>query len=158
MSALLMTSHETLPTFGWSFRFVLERADGVLSSAAVLRGCLGQPTPPLCRCAEYTASPLLPMWPVSRCRAIPNHNFSAWSVSSVARPSFSQPWHLACTAQRHKGGGRRPGDSRGAVHAKCQGEHRQSARLPAFAKKQTRSQPNPNSWHREYRITNRNTP
>ncbi len=39
--------------------FVRELADGVLSFAAVLRGCLGQPTPPLCRCAEYTADQLL---------------------------------------------------------------------------------------------------
>ena len=41
---------------------VREQADGVLSFAAVLRGCLGQPTPPLCRYAEYTADPLLRLW------------------------------------------------------------------------------------------------
>ncbi len=41
---------------------VRELADGVLSFAAVLRGCLGQPTPPLCRCAEYTADLLLRLW------------------------------------------------------------------------------------------------
>ena len=156
MSFLQMMVHGVLFT---PFCFVRERAGGVLSSAAVLRGCLGQPTPPLCRCAEYTASPLLLAWPVfySPLSSLilgcqPSQCYCA------AHPSHSQPWRLACTAQRHKGGGRRPGDSRGAVHAKCQGEHRQSARLPAFAKKQTRSQPNPNSWHREYRITNRNTP
>jgi hypothetical protein len=40
------------------FSFVLEQADGVLSCAAVLRGGLGPPTPPLCRYAEYTADPL----------------------------------------------------------------------------------------------------
>jgi hypothetical protein len=38
---------------------VRELAGGVLSSAAVLRGGLGPPTPPLCRCAEYTACQLL---------------------------------------------------------------------------------------------------
>ena len=39
--------------------FVRDLAGGVLSIKAVLRGCLGQPTPPLCRCAEYTACQLL---------------------------------------------------------------------------------------------------
>jgi hypothetical protein len=38
--------------------FVREQADGVLSSAAVLRGGLWPPTPPLCRCAEYAVDPL----------------------------------------------------------------------------------------------------
>jgi hypothetical protein len=38
---------------------VQELVDGVLSSEAVLRGCLGQPTPSLCRCAEYTIDQLL---------------------------------------------------------------------------------------------------
>jgi hypothetical protein len=41
------------------FSFVLERADGVLSYAAVPRAGLGPATPPLCRYAEYTADPLL---------------------------------------------------------------------------------------------------
>jgi hypothetical protein len=36
----------------------------------------------------------------------------------------TQLWRLVCTAQQHKGGGRRPGDSRGPVHAKRQSEHR----------------------------------
>ncbi len=36
----------------------------------------------------------------------------------------TQLWCLVCTAQRHKGGARRAGDSRGAVHTKCQSEHR----------------------------------
>ena len=40
-------------------RYVLEPADGVLSFAAVLRGGLWPPTPPLCRCAEYTIDQLL---------------------------------------------------------------------------------------------------
>jgi hypothetical protein len=38
---------------------VRDLAGGVLSYAAVLRGGLGPPTPPLCRCAEYTADQLL---------------------------------------------------------------------------------------------------
>jgi hypothetical protein len=38
--------------------------------------------------------------------------------------SASQLWRLVCTAQRHQGGGHGPGDSRGAVHTKCQSEHR----------------------------------
>jgi hypothetical protein len=41
------------------FVFVRELAGGVLSYAAVLRGGLGPPTPPLCRYAEYTACQLL---------------------------------------------------------------------------------------------------
>jgi hypothetical protein len=36
----------------------------------------------------------------------------------------TQFWRLVWTAKRHKGGGRRPGDSRVAVHTKCQSEHR----------------------------------
>jgi hypothetical protein len=89
---------------------VRELAGGVLSCAAVLRGGLGPPTPPLCRYAEYTACQLLHTWsPIHRC--YPNQ-------------LFTQPWRLVCTAQRHKGGARRAEDSRGAVHAKCQGVHR----------------------------------
>ena len=41
---------------------VRELADGVLSSAAVPRGGLGSPPPPLCRCAEYTADQLSRVW------------------------------------------------------------------------------------------------
>jgi hypothetical protein len=49
-------------------KFVQEQADGVLSSAAVLRGGLWPPTPPLCRCAEYTIDPLLrPGWLIHCC-------------------------------------------------------------------------------------------
>jgi hypothetical protein len=87
-----------------------DQADGALSSAAVPRGGLWPPTPPLCRCAKCTADQILRRGRRSTA-VLPNH------------PS-TQPWHLVCTAQRHKGGGRRPGDSRGAVHTKCQGEHR----------------------------------
>jgi hypothetical protein len=46
------------------------------------------------------------------------------------RPS-TQLWRLVCTAQRHQGGGRRPGDSRGAVHTKCQSEHSTTAPQPS---------------------------
>jgi hypothetical protein len=41
------------------FSFVRELVGGVLSYAAVLRGGLGPPTPPLCRYAEYTVDQLL---------------------------------------------------------------------------------------------------
>jgi hypothetical protein len=40
--------------------FVREQADGVLSCAAVPRGGLWPPTPPLCRYAEYTADLIMP--------------------------------------------------------------------------------------------------
>ena len=42
-----------------------DQVGGALSSAAVLRGGLGPPTPPLCRYAEYTTSQLLWTCPVS---------------------------------------------------------------------------------------------
>ena len=42
--------------------FVRELAGGVLSNKAVLHGGLWPPTPPLCRCAEYTACQLLCTW------------------------------------------------------------------------------------------------
>ena len=44
---------------GGILSFVRELAGGVLSFAAVLRGGLWPPTPPLCRCAEYTTCQLL---------------------------------------------------------------------------------------------------
>ena len=44
------------------FVFALDLAGGVLSYAAVLRGSLGPPTPPLCRYAEYTTCQLLRIW------------------------------------------------------------------------------------------------
>jgi hypothetical protein len=51
--------------------------------------------------------------------------YSWWSIDRcTSNHSLTQLWHLVCTAQRHQGGGRRPGDSRGAVHAKRQSEHR----------------------------------
>jgi hypothetical protein len=51
-----------------SFCLVREQVGGVLSSAAVPRGGLWPPTPPLCRCAEYTADQLLrPWWAINRC-------------------------------------------------------------------------------------------
>ena len=43
MAFISMAIHGILLTLGGSFRFVREQAGGVLSSAAVLRGCLGQP-------------------------------------------------------------------------------------------------------------------
>jgi hypothetical protein len=52
---------------------VQELADGVLNSAAVLRGCLGQPTPPLCRCAEYTADQLSRVWRVFHCMRLDSY-------------------------------------------------------------------------------------
>jgi hypothetical protein len=88
---------------------VRELADGALSSAAVPRGGLGPLPPPLCRCAKCTIDQPLVTWQV-RQRVAPNG-------------THSQPWRLVWTAQRHKGGGRRPGDSRGVVHTKCHGEH-----------------------------------
>ncbi len=47
--------------------FVRELAGGALSYAAVLRGGLGPPTPPLCRCAEYTACQLSQTWWAINC-------------------------------------------------------------------------------------------
>ena len=45
-----------------------DQAGGALSSAAVLRGDLGSPTPPLCRCAERATDLILRTWRVShRC-------------------------------------------------------------------------------------------
>jgi hypothetical protein len=41
--------------------------------------------------------------------------------------SQTQLWRLVWTAQRHQGGARRAEDSRGAVHTKCQSEHRTRA-------------------------------
>jgi hypothetical protein len=38
-------------------------------------------------------------------------------------PISPQPGCLGWVAQRHKGGARRAGDSRGANHPKCLGEH-----------------------------------
>jgi hypothetical protein len=126
---------------------VREPADGVLSSAAVPRCGLGPQPPPLCRCAEYTIGQLLETWQMHH-RSVPNHTFrwhdhSAINTAlqghdrSTPNHTLSQPWRLVCTAQRHKGGGRRPGDSRGAVHAKCQGVHSTSARAvsPPFERK-----------------------
>jgi hypothetical protein len=99
-----------------------ELADGVLSSAAVLRGRLGRPTPPLCRCAEYPIDQLLPVWRVfQRAASSLILVYQGGDCSSAAYPSYSQPWRLVCTAQRHKGGGRRPGDSCEAVHTKRRG-------------------------------------
>ncbi len=46
------------------FSFVREQVCGVLSYAAVPRGGLGPPTPPLCRYDEYTADLLLRQWQV----------------------------------------------------------------------------------------------
>ncbi len=69
---------------------VRDQADGALSSAAVPRCGLGPLPPPLCRCAERTADLILRPW---------------WTVNRLNRNhSPTQPWRLAWTAQRHKGG------------------------------------------------------
>ena len=51
-----------LDQVGGDFSFVRKQAGGVLSFAAVLRGGLWPPTPPLCRCAEYTTGLHLHPW------------------------------------------------------------------------------------------------
>jgi hypothetical protein len=58
MAFISMTIHGIAFTRCSPFSFVRELADGVLSSAAVLRCGLGPLPPPLCRCAEYTADQL----------------------------------------------------------------------------------------------------
>ncbi len=62
------------------FCLVREQVDGVLSSAAVPRGGLGPPPPPLCRCAEYTADLLLRPWlAIHRCASIiPLRSSGTW--------------------------------------------------------------------------------
>jgi hypothetical protein len=56
------------------------------------------------------------------------------------RRPCSQPWRVVWTVQRHKAGGRRPGDSRGAVHAKRQGVLSTSGGSLAVERKQNRWQ------------------
>jgi hypothetical protein len=120
----------------YSASLVREQADGVLSSAAVPRAGLWPATPPLCRCAEYTIDQLLHKrgW---RSTDVPQLNqYAALATMVGETPLYpnqtsTQLWRLVCTAQRHKGGGRRPGDSRGAVHTKCQGEHRDTSEQQA---------------------------
>ena len=89
------------------FSFVREQADGVLSSAAVPRAGLWPATPPLCRCAEYTADQLLRKR-LAIYRVAPN--IPACSFCEVGgdqlmcpNQTSTQPWRLVCTAQRHKG-------------------------------------------------------
>ena len=47
--------------------------------------------------------------------------------------TYTQLWRLLCTAQRHQGAGRWPGDSRTAVHTKCQSGHRYATSMSNFA-------------------------
>jgi hypothetical protein len=116
--------------------FVREPADGALSSAAVFRCGLGPLPPPLCRCAKCTTDRLSPTRQVHH-RVAPHC-------------TRSQPWRLVWTAQRHKGGGHRPGDSRGAVHAKCHGEH--STRVSSHTVKRNQIQgKTQTSQHSEFR-------
>jgi hypothetical protein len=133
--------------------FVRELAGGALSSAAVPRCGLGPLPPPLCRCAKCTTDQLFPAWQVHHCsapsrtlqrhhRTTPNHKLQRHH-RITPNHTRSQSWRLVCTAQRHKGGGRRPGDSRGAVHTKCQGVHRTVARSPTFERKQDHKQTQP---------------
>jgi hypothetical protein len=97
-------------------RSVREQVGGVLSYAAVPHGGLGPPIPPLCRYAEYTVDLLSPTW-----RVLLRHY-----------QTCSQLWRLVWTAQRHQGGARRAGDSRGAVHTKCQSVHSTRAGSPVL--------------------------
>jgi hypothetical protein len=112
--------------------FVREPAGGALSSAAVPRAGLWPAAPPLCRCVKCTTNRFLTAWRV----LYGNGRLCSCLVSRprslIASLPCSQPWRLACTAQRHKGGARRAGDSCGAVHAKCQGVHSTRVRSPGF--------------------------
>jgi hypothetical protein len=65
---------------------VVERADGALSFAAVLRGGLGPLPPPLCRCAECTIDPLSPAW-----RAF--HRHCRLSSTAASRPCSPVAFH-----------------------------------------------------------------
>ena len=83
------------------FSFVREQADGVLSSAAVPRAGLWPATPPLCRCAEYTADQLLRKR-LAIYRVAPN--IPACSFCEVGgdqlmcpNQTSTQPWRLVCT-------------------------------------------------------------
>jgi hypothetical protein len=97
---------------GTGLDFVRELADGVLSSAAVPRGGLWPPPPPLCRCAEYTADQLSHTW---------------WAIHRVA-PTIPVRSYGAWCARRsgikeEPEGPRREAPPPGAVHTKCQSEH-----------------------------------
>jgi hypothetical protein len=52
---------------------------------------------------------------------------------TVASPPCSLPWRWAWTAQRHKGGGHRPGDSRVAVQTQRQGVQIPAAPCPSVS-------------------------
>jgi hypothetical protein len=108
-----------------SASLVREQADGVLrGTRQVLYGS---------RPMAYSASRLSSVAAYGRLLPLYAAALSTPSTSSrdhggrstACRPNYShsQPWRLVCTAQRHKGGARRAGDSRGAVHTKCQGGH-----------------------------------
>jgi hypothetical protein len=129
---------------------VRDQVGGALSSAAVPRVCLGQTALPLCRCAKCITDLILRVWWACLLTRIDlkRRASTLQEFDRAPYPTITQPWHLVCTAQRHKGGGRRPGDSRGAVHTKCQGEHsqvhgrttpqRQKPSIPNQAKSQTK--------------------
>jgi hypothetical protein len=125
---------------------VRDQVGGALSSAAVPRVCLGQTAPPLCRCAKCTTDLILRVWWACLLTRIDlkRRERTLQEFDRAPYPTGTQAWRLVCTAQRHKGGGRRPGDSRGAVHTKCQGEHSQAhgrttprAASPVFQAKPT---------------------
>jgi hypothetical protein len=99
-----------------------DQAGGALTSAAVPRVGLGPTTPPLCRYGERTTDLILHAWRVLN-RKLPSFTppLQGGECFRASYLSYSQPWRLVCTAQRHKGGGRRPGDSCEAVHTKRRG-------------------------------------
>ena len=70
-----------------------DQAGGALSSAAVPRGGLGPPAPPLCRCAERTTDLILTRWWQLRGRTL--------AVSGAGKVADTQP------PRTHPG--RRPG-------------------------------------------------
>ena len=112
---------------------VRSQVGGALSYAAVPRAGLGPATPPLCRFAECTTDPLLPAWEGFQLAMKSFHRRLQMDAGAMAsHTSYSQPWRLVGTAQRHKGGARRAGDSRAAVPAKRYGGHRADVSSPAF--------------------------
>jgi hypothetical protein len=112
---------------------VRDRVGGAHSCAAVLRGGLGPPTPPLCRYAECTTDPILPAWKMFKRSIKTSHRcLQIGACAPASYPTYSQPWRLVGTAQRHKGGARRAGDSRAAVPTERHGGHSPEVSSPAL--------------------------